>query len=58
MRNHIDKVAKYIAFILISSLPFSIEILTDSEKEQLLATSLAKTEKDSGIKRKVSDDTE
>lgn len=57
MKKHIDKMAKYTALILISALPFSIEVLVDSEKEQFLTTSLADTEKDVlGGKRKASEE--
>ena len=56
MKKHIDKMAKYTALILISALPFSVEVLMDSEKEQFSAASLADTEKDVlGGKRKISE---
>lgn len=59
MRNYIDKMAKYTALILISSLPFSIETLTASEKEQFLAAPLASAEKDIlEKKRKISEEAE
>jgi hypothetical protein len=57
MKKHIDNMAKYTALILISALPFAIEVLADSDKEQYSATSLANTKKDIlGGKRKVSED--
>lgn len=59
MRNYVDKMAKYTALILISSLPFSIETLTASEKEQFLAASQANAEKDTlKNKLKVPEETE
>ena len=54
MKKHIDNMAKYTALILISALPFSVEVLANSNKEQSPAASLADTKKDIlGGKRKV-----
>ncbi len=34
MKNHIHRIAKYTALILISAMPFSADVLADSEKDQ------------------------
>jgi hypothetical protein len=38
MKKHFNKIARYIALILISSIPFPMDVLADTEKEQKLLT--------------------
>ncbi len=54
MKNHFHKIATYTALILVSSLPFSIDVLAETEKKQSPVTSLSSADKNlSAIKRKM-----
>ena len=54
MKRNFHKMATYTAFILISSLPFSVDVLADAKKKQSPVTSLSIADKNSSaIKRKV-----
>lgn len=52
MKNYIHRIATYTALVLISSLPFSLEVLADSEKERSLYPSAANAEKNLLISNK------
>ena len=54
MKKNIHKMATYTALILVSSLPFSVDVLADAEKKQSSVTTLSIADKNSSaIKRKV-----
>lgn len=54
MKTHIHKIATYTALILVSTLPFSVDVLADAEKKQSSVTSHSGTHKNSSaFKRKV-----
>ena len=54
MKNNFHKMATYTALILVSSLPFSLDVLADAEKKLIPATSVSISDKNSSaIKRKV-----
>ena len=53
MKKEIHKMATYTALILVSALPFSVDVLADTEKKQSSLTPLSITDKNSSaIKRK------
>jgi hypothetical protein len=54
MKNNFHKMATYTALILVSSLPFSLDVLADAEKKLIPAASVSIADKNSSaIKRKV-----
>lgn len=54
MKTHIHKLATYTALVLVSTLPFSVDVLADVEKKQSSVTSSSNTDKNpSAFKRKV-----
>ena len=55
MKTHIHKLATYTALIVVSSMPFSADVLADAEKKQRSVTSLSIADKNSSamIKRKL-----
>jgi hypothetical protein len=52
MKKHFNKIARYIALILISSIPFPMDVLADTEKEQNLLTLSIVDENTSAAKQK------
>jgi hypothetical protein len=54
MKKHVHRIAKYTALILISSMPFSMELKADTEIEKNLMIVVADTDEDSSdVKRKL-----
>jgi len=54
MKKNFHKMATYTALILVSSLPFSVDVLADAEKKQSSVTTLSIADKNSSaIKRKL-----
>ncbi|MFZ2171451.1 MAG: YfdX family protein [Methylococcaceae bacterium] len=54
MKTHIHKLATYTALVLVSTLPFSVDVLADVEKKQSSVTSSSSTDKSSSaLKRKL-----
>ncbi|WP_031436696.1 YfdX family protein [Methylobacter tundripaludum] len=54
MKTHIHKLATYTALVLVSTLPFSVDVLADVEKKPSSVTSSSSTDKNSSaFKRKV-----
>lgn len=53
MKKHVHRIAKYTALILISSMPFSMEVKADTELEKNLMFTVANTDENfSDAKRK------
>jgi hypothetical protein len=54
MKKHVHRIAKYTALILISSMPFRVELKADTEIEKNLMIVVANTDEDSSdVKRKL-----